>query len=85
MRWKSSGCAVQGTSSLSDEEYALLLPESGLELSRNLVDLDGWEGELQGVKEAEASVQRDSDRYNTSQSKSFLGILYGQAAPGYPW
>lgn len=45
---------------------------------RNTINLDNWDGELEGVKSAEAAVQTDSDRYCNVYSKEALGSLVKQ-------
>lgn len=47
----------------------------GWRFVRNLVNLDDWQGEIEGVKEAEAAVQNDSKQYNDIRGLDFLGKL----------
>jgi hypothetical protein len=46
---------------------------------RSLVNLDGWDGDLKSVTEAEVALQKDSDQYNNQHAKSLLGHLVNSA------
>ncbi|RKK68447.1 Vegetative incompatibility protein HET-E-1 [Fusarium oxysporum] len=39
-------------------------------IGRDLLKIDDWAGQLSGIKEAEAAVQRDMEQYNTEESKT---------------
>ncbi|CAG8399702.1 unnamed protein product [Penicillium salamii] len=45
----------------------------GLNFLRGLIILDDWDGQLQGVKDAEASLIHDSDQYNKEYAQDALG------------
>ncbi|KAJ6186531.1 hypothetical protein N7519_007832 [Penicillium mononematosum] len=50
----------------------------GLVVLRSTINLDDWDGEMQGIKSAEKAVQDDSDHYCTLYSKDALGALVQQ-------
>ncbi|RKK90307.1 hypothetical protein BFJ68_g16492, partial [Fusarium oxysporum] len=39
-------------------------------IGRDLLKIEDWAGQLSGIKEAEAAVQRDMEQYNTEESKT---------------
>lgn len=45
---------------------------------RNMINLDDWEGELQGIQEAEAALKKDIDQYTAQQKKDLLVELVAQ-------
>jgi hypothetical protein len=47
----------------------------GLVFLRGLANLDDWDGDLQGVTDAEVALQKNSDQYNSEHVKSSLGRL----------
>ncbi|CAG8338892.1 unnamed protein product [Penicillium salamii] len=48
----------------------------GLNFLRGLIILDDWEGQLQGVKNSEASLIQDSNRYNQDHARDSLGRIF---------
>ncbi|RBA11776.1 hypothetical protein FPRO05_14235 [Fusarium proliferatum] len=44
-------------------------------LGRDMLKLDDWAGQLSGIQEAEAAVQRDVEQFNTEESKLYLRDL----------
>lgn len=54
----------------------------GLVWLRNTINLDDWDGQLQGVKSAEDAVQVDSDTYIKFQSKDLLSALVRKGQEG---
>ncbi len=51
----------------------------GLDFLRSLVSLDDWDGGLKAVKDAEETLRKDSDQYNTVHQKITLGKLVDAA------
>lgn len=47
----------------------------GLNFLRGLVNLDDWDSQLESVTNAEATLLKDSEQYNTQHAKSALGEL----------
>jgi hypothetical protein len=46
---------------------------------RGLANLDNWDGDLKSVTDAEETLQKDLDRYNSQYMKSTLGQLVKRA------
>ena len=44
-------------------------------ISRDMLRIDDWAGQLSSIKEAEGAVQRDMEQYNTEESKMQLRKL----------
>lgn len=49
-------------------------------IGRDILKLDDWAGQLSGIKEAEAAVQRDMEQYNTEESRMQLRKLTDAAS-----
>jgi hypothetical protein len=49
-------------------------------IGRDMLKLDDWAGQLSGIQEAEAAVQRDMEQYNTEDSKIQLRRLTDAAS-----
>ncbi|KAH7309923.1 hypothetical protein B0I35DRAFT_359209, partial [Stachybotrys elegans] len=48
-------------------------------IGRDVLKIDDWAGQLNEIKEAETAVQRDTEQYNTEESKEKLGQLIDSA------
>lgn len=49
-------------------------------IGRDILKLDDWAGQLSGIQEAEGNVQRDTEQYNTEESKIQLRKLTDAAS-----
>ncbi|KAI8272314.1 Vegetative incompatibility protein, partial [Colletotrichum sp. SAR11_57] len=51
----------------------------GAVFSRDLIKLDNWAGEIDAIKAAEAAVQRESEQYNSQETRRHLQVLENTA------
>jgi hypothetical protein len=51
----------------------------GVVFFRDMIKLDDWSGQLNSIKDAEETVQKDSDQYNKVQIRTHLQNLVGTA------
>ncbi|CAG8180815.1 unnamed protein product [Penicillium nalgiovense] len=58
----------------------------GLVILRSTINLDDWDSEMQGIKNAEKAVQNDSDNYCTVYSKDTIQGKNNKLLPAaYKW